>query len=235
MPQQRDNFPSKTVDILKQRGAFICSNPNCRKITVGPAEASENQVVYIGRAAHICAAAEGGPRYDPNMSVEQRSDIANAIFLCANCADAIDDNSGIDYSVDLLKSWKRQHEEWVRNNLNKSLSSNAPTSVIHVKSHNQIGGITAGIVNMVPPGRHFNDVWKAESDKNFPDTNEKVSILSVTGDAEAYNFAEEIRHYMNSKGFKISEIGQFQMAPVVKGVRIQGKVGARTILVGYKS
>ncbi len=32
----------------------------------------------------------------------------------------IDVNKGIDYPEDTLRSWKKQHEEWVRSNLNKS-------------------------------------------------------------------------------------------------------------------
>jgi len=35
----------------------------------------------------------------------------------------IDKNNGIDFSVELLKEWKKDHEEWVRNNLNKSVHS----------------------------------------------------------------------------------------------------------------
>ena len=32
----------------------------------------------------------------------------------------IDKNSGIDYSVDVLKRWKTDHETWVKSNLNRS-------------------------------------------------------------------------------------------------------------------
>jgi len=62
------------------------------------------------------------------MTVEQRKDIANAIFLCSNCATMIDRNGGADFPPNLLNAWKTQHETWVRGNLNKRPDS--PISVV---------------------------------------------------------------------------------------------------------
>jgi hypothetical protein len=115
----RDNFAKPVVDALGKRAAFICSNPNCRKLTIAPSEASESKFVYIGKAAHICAAAKDGPRYHAVMTSEERSAIPNGIFLCSNCADLIDKNCGIDFPVEQLREWKIQHERWVSENLNK--------------------------------------------------------------------------------------------------------------------
>ncbi|WP_222029983.1 hypothetical protein [Rhizobium leguminosarum] len=44
----------------------------------------------VGDAAHICAAAPGGRRYDETMSREGRSGIGNAIWLCPTHARMID-------------------------------------------------------------------------------------------------------------------------------------------------
>jgi hypothetical protein len=63
-----------------------------------------------GVAAHIRAAAKGGPRYDPSMSPEQRKSIANGIWLCESCAKLIDTDTG-RYSVDVLERWKSIAEE----------------------------------------------------------------------------------------------------------------------------
>ena len=62
------------------------------------------------------------------MSAESRADIANAIFLCSNCADMIDKNAGADFPIPRLREWKNQHEEWVRDNLNRRVDS--PLSVV---------------------------------------------------------------------------------------------------------
>jgi hypothetical protein len=145
-PKVRDNFSPKIIEQLKMRAAFICSNPSCSVMTIAPAIENENQFQYIGKAAHITAAAKGGPRYDSNLASEKRTSIDNAIFLCSNCADTIDKNNGIDYRAETLKTWKKNHEDWVRSNLNKSIHKNE--HVINVSSKGQSGGVTANVVNI---------------------------------------------------------------------------------------
>ena len=117
---KRDEFPAPTIKALQKRAAFICSNPDCSVLTIAPSNDNETECLYIGRAAHITAASEGGPRYDASLTPEQRKGISNAIFLCASCADMVDDNGGADYRADVLRTWKGGHESWVRNNLNKT-------------------------------------------------------------------------------------------------------------------
>jgi len=63
----------------------------------------------IGKAAHIHAAAPGGRRYLESMSSEERSDITNAIWLCATHADLIDRDE-VTYTADVLRTMKREHE-----------------------------------------------------------------------------------------------------------------------------
>lgn len=72
----RDEFNQKTKQRLAERVGYHCSKCGC--LTSGPGT-DENDSVNIGEAAHICAASEGGPRYDPNMSSEERSSIDNGI------------------------------------------------------------------------------------------------------------------------------------------------------------
>ena len=69
--------------------------------------------------AHITAAAPKGPRYDENLTEEQRTSADNGIYLCSTCSIRIDKNQGIDYPVNLLREWKAEHEKWVNENLNK--------------------------------------------------------------------------------------------------------------------
>ncbi|SEH54401.1 hypothetical protein SAMN05660691_00004 [Rheinheimera pacifica] len=65
----------------------------------------------IGVAAHICAASPGGPRYNPNMSEEQRTSYDNGIWLCQTCSRLIDVDER-RFSVELLQTWKREAEEY---------------------------------------------------------------------------------------------------------------------------
>lgn len=75
----RNNFSTKTKEELAKRVAYRCSNPQCRKPTIGPKGGSPG-TVSIGEAAHICAAAPGGKRYDINMSSDERSSYQNVDY-----------------------------------------------------------------------------------------------------------------------------------------------------------
>lgn len=119
MPSIRDNFPKAVVNALGKRAAFICSNPDCRAQTLAPSDTEPAKYIYIGKAAHICAAAEGGPRYSAGMSATERAGIENAIFLCSGCADMIDKNNGADFPEEMLRQWKSGHKNWIAQNLNK--------------------------------------------------------------------------------------------------------------------
>jgi hypothetical protein len=119
----RDDFSAATVRDLARRASYICSNPECHNLTIRPASNDLEKIVFLGKAAHITAASPRGARYDPSLTVAERRDIKNGIFLCPGCADKIDKNEGQDYSIDLLQKWKRDHEKWVAKNLNKSIHS----------------------------------------------------------------------------------------------------------------
>lgn len=114
MKNRRDEFPEPVKKILEQRVNSICSNPNCKRGTKGPR--TDGKVVNNGVAAHICAAAPNGPRYDKNMTSEQRMSQENGIWLCQSCSTIIDRDKDL-YTVDLLRSWKSEAEERARKGL----------------------------------------------------------------------------------------------------------------------
>lgn len=109
MASKRDDFKETTKDIMAKRVGYRCSNPSCRKPTCGASD-DPNNYSNIGVAAHICAAACGGKRYDPDMSKEERRDIHNGIWLCQSCSKLIDSDD-LRYTVDLLHKWKSLSEE----------------------------------------------------------------------------------------------------------------------------
>ena len=106
--KMRDDFPAKTKELLAKRVAYICSNPKCQQATSGPQNDPKGSV-NLGVAAHISAASPGGPRYDADMTQEQRVDSSNGIWLCQTCAKLID-NDPKSYSRKTLESWKTAAE-----------------------------------------------------------------------------------------------------------------------------
>lgn len=111
----RDDFSAKTKEILAKRVAYCCSNPNCRIKTIGP-NAENDKFTNIGIAAHITAASQGGPRYNPFLTPEQRSSEMNGIWLCQNCAHLIDVDVK-SYSETLLRKWKQIAENNARKDI----------------------------------------------------------------------------------------------------------------------
>lgn len=108
---RRHNFSAAVRKTLALRAAHFCSNPRCLKLTAGPARNGE-RALETGHGAHICAAAPGGPRYDPDQSASERSSAANGIWLCRECGDIVDkDHEG--YSAEELLVWKRNHEAMI--------------------------------------------------------------------------------------------------------------------------
>lgn len=136
MVSQRDDFPKRVADVLARRAGVRCCNPMCRQLTSGPQE-DPGGAVNVGVAAHITAAAEGGPRYEPNMSPIQRSSSENGIWLCQKCA-ALIDRDVKRYTVDKLYDWKRIAEDAARVEVEagsgRALRSQiAPTTLFHVQ------------------------------------------------------------------------------------------------------
>jgi hypothetical protein len=112
--RRKDDFPSKVVAKVAERAAYICSNPACGRITVGPVTSDPAKSTKTGVAAHICAASPGGPRYDMSQSSNERQSIQNAIWLCATCSTLVDKNKGVDYPADHLRKWKRDQEALIK-------------------------------------------------------------------------------------------------------------------------
>lgn len=110
MPNKRDDFSEPVKRTAAERVAYRCSFPGCQMITIGASQEKIDKSSRTGVAAHICAAAEGGPRYDPNMTPEERKDITNCIWMCQTHAHLIDTDV-VTYTVDKLKAMKKEAEE----------------------------------------------------------------------------------------------------------------------------
>lgn len=107
----RDDFSEKTKRTAAERVGFLCSNPDCRSLTIGTSDMSNESVAKVGVAAHICAAAPGGPRYDVNMTPEERASIDNCIWLCPTHSVHIDRDVK-RYPKELLIQWKKEAENY---------------------------------------------------------------------------------------------------------------------------
>ena len=105
----RDDFSVSVKDLLAKRVAFQCSRLGCGQVTSGP-QADPTKHINVGVAAHITAASQEGPRYDPALTPEERSSVNNGVWLCQTCAKMVD-NDPVRDSVETLREWKRFAED----------------------------------------------------------------------------------------------------------------------------
>ena len=113
MPKRQGDFKKSTIDKGFFRTSFKCNMPSCRCSLIGQAD-NEKGYILLGDGCHICAASEGGPRYDSNMTNDERSSYDNLIIMCKTHAWEIDQDEA-KYPVELLKRWKKEAEEYADN------------------------------------------------------------------------------------------------------------------------
>ena len=84
MPGPRD-YTKETLTKLNRLSLNKCYNPKCNAPLV-----SLDNTTNLGNVAHICAASVQGPRFDPNMSDDERRHFDNLILLCSDCHKIVD-------------------------------------------------------------------------------------------------------------------------------------------------
>jgi hypothetical protein len=102
---RRDNFTKATKQLLAERSGYKCGFPSCSIATIGPSSSDSKKSANLGEAAHITAAALGGPRYDNRLSVADRRSASNGIWMCRHHARLVDVDEAA-YSAHTLRLWK---------------------------------------------------------------------------------------------------------------------------------
>jgi hypothetical protein len=156
--QHADRFPKVVSDNLFKRVGGRCSNPRCGVVTSGPAE-DPGKSVNLGEAAHITAASPGGPRYDPSLIPAERASAENGIWLCKKCARLIDVDQA-RFTVQLLRSWKRDAEKLARKKLEH------PGASHHDLPHTDLAALIAYLESLI--GGLNSDPWPTDTQLRGP-------------------------------------------------------------------
>lgn len=96
---------------LLARSGGHCANPSCR-VDLFP-DVDEAKIATITELAHIIARVEGGPRGEDSTPLDERDEYGNIILLCPTCHTLVD-KMNTTYDAELLREWKRQHEQRIR-------------------------------------------------------------------------------------------------------------------------
>jgi ribosomal protein L37AE/L43A len=125
--RNRDNFPASVKTELAKRVNYNCSI--CDAQTTAAKKGTDASFT-IGKAAHITAAAAGGPRYDPTQTSAERRSIHNGIWVCASCGDIIDRDEA-EYPVEMLHQLKTAAEQLARDRVGRQRQSGPPVPKTH--------------------------------------------------------------------------------------------------------
>ncbi len=90
----------------------VCAFPNCNNKLINDEDGTED---YVGEICHIEAVSKGGPRYNPNMTDEERASANNLILLCPIHHSKIDKRPE-KYTVEFLQATKKAHESLYKEN-----------------------------------------------------------------------------------------------------------------------
>ena len=137
--------------------------PSCRCSLIGQAD-NEKGYILLGDGCHICAASEGGPRYDPNMTNEERKSYDNLIIMCKTHAWEIDKDED-KYPVELLKRWKKEAEEYAENE--RKQNNYFTKELLELEAELDILWTDCEIVLLKEKLDQFNSLFGAEKEKLF--------------------------------------------------------------------
>lgn len=90
----------------------------------------------------------------------------------------------------------------------------------NVSSINQMGGITAGQVNVGHSPRTLDSNSRSSLTQHL-DKSEPVDLTAVMGDAEAFRFATEIKAYLESQGYDVNGVNQAVYSQPIQGQIIE--------------
>jgi hypothetical protein len=138
-----------------------CAHPNCTKKLI-----AEDGISIISKICHIAAASKEGPRYDKNMTDDERRSFDNLILLCDEHHVIIDNKENeSQYPTSLLKEWKQNHEKKIFELISsKNLLSKNPLALNKV-------------INVI--GSKMNDILDLPEAINAPNTEIKISYNNI--------------------------------------------------------
>ncbi len=175
-----------------------CAEPNCTNKLVGKDDKSN-----IGKISHIEAASENGPRYNPDMTDDERRHYDNLIVLCDEHHCIIDNKENEkEYPVALLKEWKRNHE-------NKSL----------VDKYKKIPSLLLIAVNAIADIDFENYEERKTSVRPF-NIDVKISYNSIKRNKSLIEYYKVFHSKLNNLYYELENQGSFKKEKLLDNINI---------------
>jgi hypothetical protein len=212
-----------TLKRLFAESGNLCAFPACTIRIID----SQSGVV-IGEICHIKAREQGGPRYDPLQSPEERDAYDNLILLCSIHHKVID--SDIEaYTDERLSRMKEAHRS---RGLEPSLIDDQALNALCKQSDlqvmggsiittiNQTGGQVAHIINnQYPPARLVTpDIRQRMLSVLAQAAPSKIGFASTHGDREAHEFKLQLMSVFRLANWEIFDMQTFMFFGVQLGL-----------------
>jgi hypothetical protein len=154
-------YKRSTLRRLDTHSGNECAHPTCKKKLI-----AEDGISIISKICHIAAASKDGPRFDENMTDDERRGFDNLILLCDEHHVMIDNKiNEFEYPTTLLKKWKSDHEKKILELISsKNLLSKHPLALNKV-------------INTI--GSKMDEVLDLSVTGNAPNTEAKILFNNV--------------------------------------------------------
>jgi len=121
MKKPKRTYPSTTLKVLFALSGNRCAFPGCNNTLIEPATEKSDALV-TAHICHIYAISADGPRGKSGLAGKELNDPENLILLCRH-HHGIVDGQYETYPADMIKEWKRTHEEDMQQRLSTDLNS----------------------------------------------------------------------------------------------------------------
>lgn len=113
MAKPKRRYTQRTIKILFTLSGNQCAHPECANNIIEQATEYSPELV-TGQISHIYAIRKKGPRGNPELTQKELNSPENLILFCPN-HHAVVDGQHESYPAEMLKRWKRDHENKMRN------------------------------------------------------------------------------------------------------------------------
>lgn len=190
----------KDMKLLWGRAAGMCSRPTCQADLTRLVDGGGSY--NVGEMAHLIAQSSAGPR---GTSAGGSDTYENLILLCPTCHREIDKAPAGKFTEDLLRSWKKQHEERIRKIGLEQRFSNAADLARAIRgllSENHTIWRELGPKSEVAerdPGSNAHKLWELRrSDRILPNNRRIMNLIRANQEflnpEQAKAFAEFVAH-----------------------------------------
>lgn len=249
MSEQGPSSPTpQTLKRLFALSGNRCAFPKCQQRLV-------DGDIVLGEICHIAAASPGGPRYNSQLSAEDRRSFDNLVLLCSIHHTVVDSDT-VAYTEERLRRMKEDHQKSAAKLDQTEIEAGSATFLSQgMLSNNQSGGIAAhtlnaGTINLGPGPHRFADIERSRAvnelwdtllklKKEFRDINYIDCIFTVDElnryftKGELSNHFDGIRYYANPG----SIVEKWNRAGVDRAERLRPLVSAALwqIFFAYRS